>query len=184
MFSPWVNDGTLSRLNLLTIDEGPKPKYKPITLHYKDSIATYITRLNNATGLIKCKKAEQLADRLQQQLDDEAAATGCESISTFASRAVTIAYFKAMILYIMEGKWSKAIEDYVEWSLKRDMWVKLHYFGMKLEEEINKELQIQSLNTTNILDMLPDTFSEAELIQKRLEAGLKGDYKQHLKKLK
>lgn len=55
---------------------------------------------------------------------------------------MTIAYFKAMILYIMEGKWSKAIEDYVEWSLKRDMWVKLHHFGMKLEDEINKERQI------------------------------------------
>ena len=32
--------------------------------------------------------------------------------------------------------------------------------------------------------MLPETFSDAELIQKRLEAGLKGDYKQHLKKLR
>lgn len=65
MFSPWVNDGTLTRLNALTVDEGPKPKYKPVTQQYKDSIAPYIARLNNAEGLIKCKKAEQLADRLQ-----------------------------------------------------------------------------------------------------------------------
>ena len=50
-----------------------------------------------------------------------------------------MATMKAMILYIMAGKWSKSIEEYVEWSLKRDIWVKLHFFGKKLEDDLEAE---------------------------------------------
>lgn len=182
--APWVNDGTLSRLNLLTVDEGPRPKYKPITQRYKDSLVPYIARLNNANGLIRCKKAEQLADRLTAMLDDQYANTDSEALSTFASRAVTIAYWKAMILYVMEGKWSPSIEDYIEWSLKRDIWVKLHFFGQKMEDELDKEKQLQSYHPKNILDILPDIFTEEQFIQARQQLGLKGSHKEHLKKLR
>ena len=182
--APWVNDGTLSRINLLTVDEGPRPKYKPVTQRYKDSLVPYIARLNNANGLILCKKAEQLAEKLTAMLDDQYANTDSEALSTFASRAITIAYWKAMILYVMEGKWSKSIEDYVEWSLKRDIWVKLHFFGKKMEDEIDKEKQLQTYHPKNILDILPDTFTEEQFIQARQTLGLKGSHKEHLKKLR
>ena len=182
--SPWVNDGTISRCNLLTIDEGPKPKYKPVTPKYKKALAPYIARLNNAHGLIRCKKAEQLAERMQAMLDDEYAATDCEALNTFASRAITIAYFKAMILYIMQGKWTKDIEEYVIWSLQRDIWVKLHYFGKKMENELEEENNLQTFHPKSILDILPNTFSEEDFIKARQQLGLKGNYKEHLKKLK
>lgn len=182
--SPWVNDGTLSRCNLLTVDEGPRPKYKPITQRYKDALVPYIARLNNADGLIRCKKAEQLAERLTAMLDDQYANTDSEALSTFASRAITIAYWKAMILYVMEGKWSQAIENYVEWSLKRDIWVKLHYFGKKMEDELDKETKLQTYHPKNILDILPDSFTEDQFVQARLQLGLKGNHKDHLKKLR
>lgn len=182
--APWVNDGTLSRLNLLTVDEGPRPKYKPITQRYKDSLVPYIARLNNADGLIRCKKAEQLAERLTAMMDDQYANTDSEALSTFASRAITIAYWKAMILYVMEGKWSPSIENYVEWSLKRDIWVKLHFFGQKMEDEIDKENKLQTYHPKNILDILPDSFTEEQFIQARQQLSLKGSHKEHLKKLR
>ena len=182
--SPWVNDGTLSRLNLLTVDDGPRPKYKPITQRYKDALVPYIARLNNADGLIRCKKAEQLAERLTAMMDDQYANTDSEALSTFASRAVTIAYWKAMILFVMEGKWSKSIEDYAEWSLKRDIWVKLHYFGKKMEDELDMENKLQTYHPKNILDLLTDSFTEEQFIQARLQLGLKGSHKEHLKKLR
>ena len=187
MCMAWVNDGTLSRCNLLTIDpqDTPgQPKYKPITQRYKDAIAPYIERLNNAEGLIRCRKAELLAERLRDELDDEYAATDSESLSTFASRAITIAYFKAMILYIMQGKWNQDIEDYIEWSLRRDLWVKMHFFGKKLEDDLAEEQNMQTFHPKNILDSLPDTFSEDQFRHIREQVGLKGNYKEHMKKLR
>lgn len=187
MCMAWVGDGTLSRCNLLTIDpqETPtQPRYKPVTKRYKDSLAPYIARLNNAEGLIRCRKAEQLAERLRAKLEDEYAGTDSESLSTFAPRAITIAYYKAMILYIMQGKWTKDIEHYVEWSLKRDLWVKMHYFGKKLEDDIQQEHNMITFHPKNILECLPDTFSEEQFKQARDQNGLRGDYKEHLKKLR
>ena len=184
----WVGDGTLSRCNLLTIDPQEKPgqpKYKPITPAYKKSIAPYIQALNNAQGLVLCKKAEQLAERLRDELDDMSATTDSESLSIFASRAITIAYNKAMILYIMNGhKWSKDIENYVEWSLKRDLWVKQHHFGQKLEDDLEKENNMKAYHPKNILDALPNTFSLDQFKQARDQNGCKGNYKEHIKKLR
>jgi hypothetical protein len=188
MCKSWVPDGTLSRCNLLTIDSNEsdeKIRYKPCTQRYKDSIAPYIERLNNASGLIHSKKAYQLAERLRDQLDDISAGTGSESIKTFAPRAVTIAYWKAMILYIMAGhKWSKDIENYVEWSLKRDLWTKMHFFGKKLEEDLDAENHLETYHPKNILDFLPETFSKEEFIRARENNGLKGNFKEHMKILK
>lgn len=187
MCTPWVADGTLSRCNLITIDpndEDEKVKYKPYDQRYKASIAPYIERLNNASGLIRCKKAYQLAERLRDQLLDSSAGTDSEAIKTFAPRAVTIAYWKAMILYIMMGKWSSDIENYIEFSLKRDIWAKLHFFGKKMEDDLEAENTLETYHPKNILDLLDDNFSEAEFIQKRQSLGLKGNYKDHLKKLR
>ena len=180
---PWVSDGTISRLNLLTIDEGPRPKYKSLTQRYKDALVPYIERLNNASGLILCKKAEQLAERMTAMLDDKVAESDSDPLSTFASRAITIAYCKAMILYIMEGKWSRNIEDYVIWSLKRDIWVKLHFFGKKMADDLEAETKLATYQARNVLEILPEQFSEAQFIDARLKLGLKGNYKEHLKKL-
>ena len=188
MCQPWVPDGTLSRCNLITIDpnvNNEKVKYKKCTDRYKDSITPYIERLNHTMGLIKCKKAYQWAERKLDELDDMSAGTDSDSIKTFAPRAVTIAYWKAMLLYIMAGlKWSKDIENYVEWSLKKDLWAKLHYFGKKLEDDLEKENSIETYHPKNILEVLNDTFSEEEFIQARVRIGRTGNYKEHLKKLK
>ncbi len=188
MCSSWAADGTLSRNNLLTIDPNDndeKIKYKPCTQRYKDSIRPYIERLNNASGLIRCKKAYQLAERLRDQLEDAYASTDSDVIKSFAPRAVTIAYWKAMILYIMAGqKWSKDIEAYVEWSLKRDLWVKLQFFGKKLQDDLEKENNLETYHPKNILEVLPEQFNEEEFCKARTKLGLNGNYKEHLKKLK
>lgn len=187
MCGPWVSDGTLSRCNTIIIDpnlQGEKVKYKPYNQRYKASIAPYIERLNNASGLIRCKKAYQLAERLRDQLEDASAGADSDAIKTFAPRAVTIAYWKAMILYIMQGKWSTDIENYIEFSLKRDIWVKLHYYGKKLAEDLEAENNLETYHPKNILEILGDNFSEEEFIRKRQQLGLKGDYKEHLKKLR
>ena len=74
--------------------------------------------------------------------------------------------------------------NYVEWSLKRDIWVKLHFFGQKMEDEIDKENKLQTYHPKNILDILPDSFTEEQFIQARQQLGLKGSHKEHLKKLR
>jgi hypothetical protein len=89
-----------------------------------------------------------------------------------------------MILYIMMGKWSADIESYIEWSLRRDIWVKLHFFGEKMEADIQEEENMRTFHPRSILDGMQSPFSEAEFIERRKLYGCKGDYKEHLKKLR
>ena len=126
----------------------------------------------------------RVADALRDQLEDEYARTNSEAIRTFAPRAVTIAYWKAMILYIMEGKWKTDIENYVEWSLKRDMWCKLNFFGKKMEDDLDAETKLDTFHPKNILDTLGGTFTWEEFVKARQQLGLTGDPKEHMKKLR
>lgn len=64
---------------------------------------------------------------------------------------MTIAYLKAMVLYIAQGMtWSKDIAEFAEWSLKYDLWCKCHFFG----------------------ELLPATFSFKDAQEMRLAQGL------------
>ena len=60
----------------------------------------------------------------------------------------------------------------------------LHYFGKKMEDELDKETKLQTYHPKNILDILPDSFTEEQFIQARQQLGLKGNHKDHLKKLR
>lgn len=184
MCRSWVADGSLGRTNLLTIDPsgGEKLKYKRLTDKYKLQIQPYIERLNNATGLIRCTQALKLAEQLQDDLMDDAD----EVLAPFVPRAVTIAYWKAMILYIMQGKWSQDIANYMEWSLRRDLWVKMHFFGKPLEKEIKKEHDIETYQPKGILDcpLLGNSFTEQQFAEVHTKLGLRGNWKAHLKKLR
>ena len=53
-----------------------------------------------------------------------------------------------------------------------------------MEDEIDKENKLQTYHPKNILDILPDSFTEEQFIQARQQLSLKGSHKEHLKKLR
>ncbi len=74
-------DGTLSRINVCTIDlesGGDLPVYGTYDEKFADDLKPYIDNLNRACGIVKCEEAEKLALQLikenrdmAQQCDDE-----------------------------------------------------------------------------------------------------------------
>ena len=97
-------------------------------------------------------------------------------------RAVTIAYLKAMVLYIAHGmQWSKEIEKFAEWSLDYDLWCKCHYFGDDMSDEKQKEHVEHKRGRQNMLELLPDTFTEKDVVEVRQRLGLDGDAKNMLR---
>ena len=166
---PYVNDGTLTRLDLNTIDTPDDasddiPIFKPYDQRYADALAPYIQRLKAASGLIKCRQAEQLARRMDRENKERAALYDSKAYRILSYRANVNAYKKAMVLYILNGmKWSKDIEEYVRWSLQWDLWVKLHYFGDIIDKALQADAQAVNPGPTNLLSQLPDPFTETDL---------------------
>ena len=105
-------DGTLSRVNFCTIipDKSKPFVYGRYDEKYAEVLKPYITNLNLATGNIECKQALELAKKMSEQCADESALSDDDVYQDLAYRAVTIAYLKAMVLYIANDMtWSKDI---------------------------------------------------------------------------
>ena len=70
------------------------------------------------------------------------------------------------MLYIMNGeKWTKEIQDYMEWSLRYDLWVKMLVIGKMLDVAMGEEVNATSnRGPKNMLLLLKDEFKIEDLI--------------------
>ncbi len=175
-------DGTLSRINFCTII---RDKHKPFvygryTEDYADQLKPYIANLNLANGHIECKEALDLARKMAQKCEDDAALSDDETYQELAYRAVTIAYLKAMVLFIANDMtWTRDISDFTEWSLQYDLWCKMHFFGNQINAEKEKEKVKHTRDRQNLLDLLPNPFTlkEVEELRQIQELPQKGTRK-------
>ena len=168
-------DGTLSRVNFCTIipDKSKPFVYGRYDEKYAEVLKPYITNLNLATGNIECKQALELAKKMSEQCADESALSDDDVYQDLAYRAVTIAYLKAMVLYIANDMtWTKDIAEFAEWSLRYDLWCKCHFFGEQVSEEKAMEVVKARRGRKNLLEMLPESFTLKDAIEVRRENGM------------
>ncbi len=174
-----VADGAVSRLCLSTVvrpDFAPRPVVGEYDGMFKAQLRPFIDCLNGAHGRVDCKKARQLAERLEQEVMETAQLADNKAYAEFAKRALANGYRKAMVLYLANGeKWEKSIEDFVEWSVKYDLWCKMRFFGLQMQEAIDSDHRMVShTGPSNLLAFVPDTFSLLEIQAVYQMQGKKG----------
>lgn len=174
--SKWVNDGTLTRLCVNTIFESDTmPRVREYDSDFYKKVRFYIERLKNATGVISCPKADKLAKEMVEEHKRIAEESGLEGYKKYSYRACVMGWLKACILYIMNDyKWEKCIADYVRYSVKRDMWCKMFYFGKDIEEG-NSDANNHQVTVQSVLALLPAQFTEADYMKKVSDLGRKGN---------
>ena len=182
----WIADGSLSRLNvnalLLAKDDHEMPKIGEYDEKYASDLKVYVDRLNAANGLIECPQANRLAEEMKREHDRIADLCESEGYRTFSYRAVVIGWLKAMMLFVMNGyRWDKATADYVRYSVRRDMYLKMYFFGRQIEEEFDEEERQQHCGPQNLLVQLPTEFSYEDFLQLRKSQGRQGDGKSTLR---
>ena len=174
-FRPMLADGTMSRLTLSTIVtyRGMEmPIHGIYDDKYAEKLKPYIDRLNAAQGLIDIPQAKRLISTLDKEAKDMAWLYDDEVFEKLSYRAVVSAWLRAMVLYLAEGKWSKEIEALAMWSLKYDMWCKMHFFGQQMSAQMEGEV-VRTRGPQNLLDMLADTFTQEDAKQVRIRANKK-----------
>ena len=170
-----LTDGTLSRLNFSTIrrERGAKmPVFGTYDEEFAHQLQPYLDRLTQASGTVICKPAERLAHRLLEENQEFIELSDSDAYTQISYRALVIAYWKAMVLYIAEGQWSKDIERYVEWSFHEDMRCKMEFFGDDLHLEMSRENQPRNRGPRNMLDLLPLHFRREDIMAIRRAQGL------------
>ena len=173
-----LTDGPLSRINMCTIPEreigAEMPVYGMYGEDFAEELKPYIERLNAARGLIECAEASELAKQLMQENADFARLSQSRVYENFSFRANVIAFIKAMVLYVAHGEvWTKEMADFVRWSLRYDLWCKMHFFGQAVEEEESSGRSSNRRGPRNLLDLLPEVFTREEAGLLRQSQGIR-----------
>ena len=164
-----VADGAVSRLSLATIirpDFAPYPVVGEYDAQFKSELAPYIHHLNAASGFKECRKARQLIERLGSEIMEMAQLAYNKPYAEFAKRGLANGFRRAMVLYLANGeKWEKPIEEFIEWSVKYDLWCKMRFFGNQMQEAIDADNRAvcHSSGVSNLLLFVHDTFDKAEI---------------------
>ena len=174
-----VADGAVSRLSLATIirpDFAPYPVVGEYDALFKSELAPYIHRLNAASGFKECRKARQLIERLGSEIMELAQLAYNKPYAEFAKRGLANGFRRAMVLYLANGeKWEKAIEDFIVWSVKYDLWCKMRFFGNQMQEAIDADNRsiYHASGVSNLLLFVHDTFDKAEIQEVCMVHGTK-----------
>ena len=174
-----VADGAVSRLSLATIirpDFAPYPVVGEYDALFKSELAPYIHRLNAASGFKECRKARQLIERLGNEIMEMAQLAYNKPYAEFAKRGLANGFRRAMVLYLANGeKWEKPIEDFIEWSVKYDLWCKMRFFGNQMQEAIDADNRAvcHSSGVSNLLLFVHDTFDKVEIQEVCMVHGTK-----------
>lgn len=164
-----VADGAVSRLSLATIflpEFAPCPVVGNYDAQFKSQLAPYIHQLNAASGSKECRKVRQLIERLGSELMELAQLAYNKPYAEFAKRGLANGFRRAMVLYLANGeKWEKAIEDFIVWSVKYDLWCKMRFFGNQMQEAIDADNRsiYHASGVSNLLLFVHDTFDKAEI---------------------
>ena len=176
-FSRVLTDGPISRINFCTIPEREigedMPVYGTYDESYREALRPYIENLNKVTGLIECKEAFQLALKLKDENAEFARLSQDRTFENLSFRANVIAYLKACVLYVANGcKWEPEIDEFIRWSEQYDLYCKMRFFGDMIAKENYTAERSSKRGPQNLLQILPDSFTAAQLLAIRLEHGL------------
>ena len=177
-FKRVLTDGPVSRINFCTIPERDIgediPVYGTYDEEFRNSLKPYIDNLCMASGLVECKEAFHLAEVLKDENAEFSRLSQDRVYENLSFRANVIGYLKACVLYVANGyQWEPEIEDFIRWSERYDLYCKMRFFGDMIAKEASTAEKSSKRGPENILQLLPDVFTEPQLEAIRLEHGLK-----------
>ena len=180
-FAHSIADGTLSRLSFSTIlksDEDWGDTHRPVYGDYgqafADALHPYIDALCSCKGTLRCPEAEQWALSLSDELVDFARQLDDRTYATMSFRAVLMGFFRAMVLYVMNGcRWTSVIADFAAWTVRYDLWCKMRFFRDMLHKDLEGEKTALQRGPVSLLTLLPMEFTRQQAEELRVAQGMK-----------
>ena len=175
-FSKVLTDGPISRINFCTIPDreigSEMPVYGKYNDEFKEQLRPYIENLCKASGLVDCPEAFKLALKLKDENADFARMSQDRVYENLSFRANVIAYLKACVLYVANGyQWEPEIDEFIRWSEQYDLYCKMRYFGESIARMEDEGEKSSKRGPSNLLQLLPDTFSFQQVETMRLQYG-------------
>ena len=184
-FKRVLTDGPVSHINFCTIPEREIgediPIYGTYDEDFRNSLKPYIDNLCMASGLVECKEAFHLAEVLKDENAEFSRLSQDRVYENLSFRANVIGYLKACVLYVANGyQWEPEIEDFIRWSERYDLWCKMRFFEEDIRNSGNRGEHSNKRGPSNLLQALPDMFTEQQVVDARNALGLPKEGTAHL----
>ena len=159
-----------------TSRDGRIPRQGKYTDEFYEKLDEYITRLGACKGRFIIRPLNKLIDRLAQDMASLADLADDDVLFEISHRSLVSAWKAGCVLWILnEQTWTKAMGELVEWLVYHDIWSKMQLFADMLGKDADTMSEAQRRGPKNMLDDLPNDFSEAQLETLRLQLGKSKD---------
>ena len=169
-------NGTFGRMvfsyKARTSRDGRIPRQGKYTDEFYQKLDEYLVRLDIPKGRFIIRPLNKLADKLAQDMASLADLVDDDVLWDCSKRALVSAWKAGCILWILNNQtYTRSIGDVVEWLVYRDLWSKMQLFADLLTGDADQVSEAQRHGPKNMLDDLPNSFSEAQLAALRMQLG-------------
>ena len=155
-----------------TSRDGRIPRQGKYDEEFYKKLDGYLERLDACKGKFIIHSLNKLIDNLAQDMATLADLADDDILWDISKRALHSAWKAGCILWILNNQtWTKSMNELVEWLVYHDIWSKMQLFADMLGKNADTISEARKRGPRNMLDSLPDTFSEAQLEALRLELG-------------
>ena len=156
--------------------EGKIPRQGKYSDEFYSQLDEFLLRLDACKGRFVINPLNKLADRLAGDMATLADLTDDDVLWDCSKRALVSAWKAGCIMWVMNNQvWSKPMADVVEWLVYRDIWSKMQLFADLLGKNADMMSEAQRNGPKNMLNNLPDSFSQTQLEALRIEIGKSKD---------
>ncbi len=154
--------------------KGRIPRQGSYGKEFLEELDRYLIRLDACKGNFVVKPLNRLADQLAEEMASLADLADDDILWELSHRCIFSAWKKGATLWLLNDQtWTRSIGDFVVWFCYYDLWSKIKVFGDMLNI---RDLDLDTDNPQksgpkNMLESLPDTFSQTQLEALRTSLG-------------
>lgn len=155
-----------------TSRDGRIPRQGKYSDEFLKRLDEYLVRLDACKGRYVINPLNRLTDKLAEDMAKLADLVDDDLLWDMSKRALVSGWKAGCLMWILNNQtWTKAMGEMVEWLVYHDIWSKMQIFADLLGKDADSYCEAQRRGPKNLLDDLPDTFSEAQLGALRLAMG-------------
>lgn len=156
--------------------DGRIPRQGRYTDDFYEKLDEYIVRLDATKGRFIIRPLNKLTDKLAGDMASLADLTDDDVLWDISKRALVSAWKAGCVMWVLNNQvWTKAMGELVEWLVYHDIWSKMQVFADLLGKDADSMVDAQKRGPRNLLNSLPDSFSESQLEALRVEMGKSKD---------
>ena len=151
---------------------GQIPRQGKYTDEFYQKLDEFLARLAICKGRYIIRPLNKLVDKLAMDMAMLADLTDDDVLFEMSHRSLVSGWKAGCVMWALNGQtWTKSMTELVEWLVYRDIWSKMQLFADMLGKDTDQLGEVQRRGPKNMLNELPDSFSQQQLEVLRTSVG-------------